>query len=169
MQINRIINRRGRFAAIAKGALMKIFASMIAATLLMAASAAARDTSATQKKLMDLETAWSKAMNNKDVAALSAIIADDWAGQDDSGTTETKPLFLAATKSGDMTMTTMTLHDMKVRVFGNTGIVQGSDDEQSSFMHKDTSGVYTWMDVFENRGGKWVAVASQITMVSPKK
>jgi hypothetical protein len=39
------------------------------------------------------------------------------------------------------------------------------DDEKSTAKGKDTSGTYTWMDVFEKRDGKWQAVASQITKV----
>ena len=33
---------------------------------------------------------------------------------------------------------------------------------------KDSSGTYSWTDVFQNRGGHWLAVASQTTKVTGK-
>jgi hypothetical protein len=47
-------------------------------------------------------------------------------------------------------------------------VVQGFDDETSSENGKDTSGTYSWTDVFEKRNGHWVAVASQTTKVVSK-
>ena len=55
---------------------------------------------------------------------------------------------------------------MDVRVFGNIGVVQGSDTEKSSYKGKDTSGKYVWMDVFQKqKDGKWQAVRSEVTKV----
>jgi hypothetical protein len=50
---------------------------------------------------------------------------------------------------------------------GDMAVVQGADDEKSTEKGKDTSGSYTWTDVFAKRGGKWVAIASQVTKTSP--
>ena len=148
---------------------MKIVVSMFAAMLVMAGTATAEDLSATQKKLVDVETAWANAFVHKDVAVLSNTIADDWTGQNDSGKTETKAGLIASVKSGETAITSMTNHDLKVRVFGKIAVVQGADDEKSSYKGKDTSGTYTWIDVLELRGGKWMAIASQVTKVAPKK
>jgi hypothetical protein len=63
----------------------------------------------------------------------------------------------------------MSNHDVNVRVMRNVAIVQGMDDEKSSYKGKDGSGTYSWTDVFEKRGGKWVAIASQVTKVTPAK
>jgi hypothetical protein len=48
-------------------------------------------------------------------------------------------------------------------------VVQGSDDEKSTHNGKDTSGTYTWTDVFQKRGGRWMVIASQDTPVKPEK
>jgi len=40
---------------------------------------------------------------------------------------------------------------MKVRFFGDTAVLTGSDEEKSSYKGKDTSGRYTWTDVFVKR------------------
>lgn len=140
-----------------------VLSAALAACVLTGAALAAN---ATEQKLIDLETAWSKALVARDIAALSNIVADDWSGQDDSGTKLHKASFIELFKKGTVSITKMTNHDVSARVFGNVAVVQGMDDETSASKGKDTSGTYTWTDVFENRGGKWVAIASQITKVA---
>jgi len=142
---------------------MKTLVSACAAMLLMTGAAVAADMSVTQQKLVDMEAAWSKAMVEKDTAAISSIVADDWTGQNPGGKTEDKAAMIADVKSGDAAATEMTNHDVRVREMGKIAVVQGADDEKSSYKGKDTSGAYTWMDVFEKRGGKWMAIASQVT------
>lgn len=146
---------------------MKTLVSICTAMLLMTGSAIAADVSATQQKLVDMEAAWSKAMVAKDTAAVSAIVADDWSGQNPGGKMQNKAGLLADIKSGTSAATSMTNHDVSARVMGSMAVVQGADDEKSSYNGKDTSGAYTWMDVFEKRGGKWVAIASQVTKTAP--
>ena len=55
---------------------------------------------------------------------------------------------------------------MKVRIFGNTAVVTGSDVEKSKEHGKDSSGKYIWTDVFVKQNGKWRAVASQSAKVA---
>jgi len=118
----------------------------------------------TEQALMQLERDWTAAALNKDAAALDKILADDWVGQNPAGTA-TKTEALADLRSGDNKIESETMGDMKVRVFGDTAVVTGSDDEKSSYKGKDTSGHYTWTDVFVKRHGRWQAAASQGTVV----
>jgi hypothetical protein len=144
---------------------MKTLISVCAIVLLTAGSAAAGEKMMKEQDLIDLESAWSKATVQKDVTAVGAVLADDWIGQNDSGKPIDKLHFLDEIKSGKMSATSMANHDVHVRIMHGLGIVQGMDDEKSSFKGKDTSGTYSWMDVFAMRDGKWQAVASQVTKV----
>ena len=54
---------------------------------------------------------------------------------------------------------------MKVRVFGDTAVVTGTDDEISMEDGKKSTDHYVWTDVFVKRNGKWVAVASQTAQI----
>ena len=54
-----------------------------------------------------------------------------------------------------------TLDDIKVRVFGHTAVVTGTDDEITMKDGKKSSNHYGWTDVFVKRNGRWLAVASQ--------
>jgi ketosteroid isomerase-like protein len=115
-----------------------------------------------EQSLMQTEREWVEAAQKKDAATLDRILADDWVGQGPTGTA-TKAESLADLKSGDNKLESITLGDMKVRVFGDTAVVTGSDDEKSSYKGTDTSGHYTWTDVFVKRQGRWQAAASQGT------
>ncbi len=148
---------------------MKRIISILAASILFTHAAAAKDVSPTEKKITDLEAALGQAMIHKDIATLSSAVADDWTIQSDSGAMGTKTGFIDDIRSGALVVTTFKLHDLHVRVLGNVAFVQGFDDETSSYKGKDKSGTYNWLDVWENRGGRWVSVATQLTKVETKK
>jgi ketosteroid isomerase-like protein len=128
-----------------------------------AKSDAPKSGASVEQALMQMERDWTKAGLEKDTATLDKIMADDWTAIDYQGKTVTKAQSIADLKAGSSTLTTVTLGEMKVRVFGNTAVVTGSDTEKSTYKGKDSSGKYVWMDVFVNRGGKWQAVASEST------
>jgi len=140
------------------------------AVLLVAApgSSAAKDTARDEKELLQIERNWTQVWVTKDAATLGKILGDDWVGQGPLGTM-TKAQVLGDLKTGDATVESITLGDMTVRVFGDTAVVMGSNDEKSSYKGKDTSGRYSWTDVFVKRKGKWQAVASQSTLLPPTK
>ena len=83
-----------------------------------------------EQALMQMERDWTDAALKKDAAALDKILADDWVGQGPTGIA-TKAQALADLKSGDNKLDSQTLGEMKVRVFGNTAVVTGSDDEKA--------------------------------------
>jgi ketosteroid isomerase-like protein len=142
--------------------------AVLAAALLGAGSASAADKTSTEKTLIQMENDWTKAAVANDTAALGKILADDWVGQGPTGV-GTKAEVLADMKSGDFKVSSATMGEVKVRIFGDVAVVTGSNDEKSSYKGKDTSGHYIWTDVFVKRSGKWQAVASQSTLLPPKQ
>jgi ketosteroid isomerase-like protein len=148
---------------------MKRFVSILAGSLLFIYTAAAQDIPTTEKKIADLEAALGQAMIHRDIATLSNLVADDWTIQNDSGAMGTKGAFINDVKSGTLVVTSFKLHDVHVRVLGNVAFVQGFDDEESSYKGKANSGTYNWLDVWENRGGRWVSVATQLTKVEARQ
>jgi ketosteroid isomerase-like protein len=118
-----------------------------------------------EQVVMQLERDWYEAGLKNDAAAIDKILADDWVGQGPPGAT-TKAQALADMKAGDSKLESGTLGDLKVRVFGDTAVVAGSDVNKSSYKGKDTSGHWNWTDVFVKRQGRWQAVASQLTPVA---
>lgn len=123
------------------------------------------DNGSVEQTLMQMERDWAQAGIKKDAAALERILGDEWTGIGFNGDISTKAQAIADLKSGQAAASTITLGEMKVKVYGNTAVVQGSDTEKSTYKGKDSSGKYLWMDVFVNRNGRWQAVASESTKV----
>jgi ketosteroid isomerase-like protein len=73
-----------------------------------------------EQSLMQTEREWVEAAQKKDADTLNRILADDWVGQGPTGAV-TKSQALAELKSGESKLDSITLGDMKVRVFGDTG------------------------------------------------
>jgi ketosteroid isomerase-like protein len=119
-----------------------------------------------EQTLKQLEHEWGQAVDKKEIAALDKILADDWISLSPEGAV-TKAQTLADVKSGDLKVEPVSTVEMKVRDFGAVAVVTGSEDDKSSYKGKDTSGRYTWMDVFVKRNGRWQAVASQNTLMKP--
>jgi len=137
----------------------------IAIFLIAGSSLSYAQTGSVEKTILQMERDWTEAGLKKDAKTMDRIVADDWIATDFLGKTVTKSQAIAEMKSGESVSQSVTLGEMKVRVFGNTAIVTGSDTEKSTYKGKDSSGKYVWTDVFVNRNGKWQAVASQSTKV----
>jgi ketosteroid isomerase-like protein len=126
---------------------------------------AAKPASDPAEAIKQLERDWSAAQKAVNVEKLSQILADDWMGLGFDGVVTSKKQYLDYVKTGANKLDNLEFGPMEVKVMGSIAVVQGSDTEKSSFKGKDTSGKWVWMDVFENRDGKWRVVRSQSAMV----
>ncbi len=119
-----------------------------------------------EETLLQLENDWSAADKHRDAAALNRILAEDWIGIDFEGTVLNKEQALRGIASGSGELDSTVLRDMKVRVYGNTAVITGTDTERGEYHGQDSSGRYVWTDVFVRRNGRWQAVSSQSTRLS---
>lgn len=147
---------------------MRILIVGAAVLMLSGAAGAACAADDVAKTLTDLEAKWSAASLTQDAKAVDAILAPEWVGRSWTGKQANKTKALSEMKDPTSKTTAVKNHDVVVRVFGNVVVVQGYDDETSTDKGKDSSGTYSWTDVFQNRGGHWLAVASQTTKVTGK-
>jgi len=118
---------------------------------------------AISQTLQAMEQAWLNAEKNHDAAAFEKLVADDWIAVSPDGKNQTKAERAAEIKTAHIV--SATLGDMKVRVFGDTAVVTGTDDEITMTDGKKSSDHYVWSDVFLKRNGKWLAVASQTAQI----
>jgi len=139
--------------------------NLIASVVLAVSSQAQADTASVQQTLMQMERDWAEAATKNDTAAVDKFVADDWVGIDFEGKSITKAEAMADMKSGASATQSYEFGPMKVRVFGKTAVVTGSDTEKSTYKGKDSSGRYVWTDVWVMREGRWQAVASQSVKV----
>jgi ketosteroid isomerase-like protein len=119
------------------------------------------NTETAEQSLTRIEQEWAAALIHKDAGALDRIMAADYVSLTPDQADHTKAELLTSLNSGSMMFTSIANGKMRVRVFGTTAIVTGSEVEKSSLAGKDTSGHYEWTDVFANRQGAWQAVASE--------
>jgi ketosteroid isomerase-like protein len=109
--------------------------------------------------LKAIEQTWLTAEKNNDTKAFEKLVADDWIAITPDGKSQTKAERAEEVKNGHIE--SASLGNMKVRVFGSTAVVTGTDDETATVDGKKSTSHYVWTDVFVKREGNWVAVASQ--------
>lgn len=149
-----------------KLAIALVFAIPLASAAMAAPPKTPAKAASGEQMLINEEAAWAKAMIARDGTTLNHIIGADWHGQDHSGKWVDRKTVVAGYLDGTDKISAMTNHDLHVKFVGNdVAIVQGMDNETSSYKGKPTSGTYSWTDVYQKRGGQWVAVASQVTQV----
>lgn len=118
---------------------------------------------AVSQKLQAIEQDWLNAEKNHDTATFEKIVADDWIAITPEGKRQTKAERVAEIKSAHIT--SATLGDMNVRVFGEAAVVTGTDDEVTVGNGKESRDHYVWTDVFLKRNGKWLGIASQTALI----
>jgi ketosteroid isomerase-like protein len=99
------------------------------------------------------------AMVSSDADALARIYADDFVSIGMSGKTSTKQDLLS-TFSLDHKLLWFQLGPTDAQVFGHVAVSQGSVQEKRLLDGKETSGEFAWMDLLENRNGRWLVVRS---------
>jgi ketosteroid isomerase-like protein len=134
-----------------------------AAVPVQAQQSKADSDAAISQTLQAMERDWLNAEKNHDATVFERLVADDWIAITPDGTSQTKAE--RATEIKTAHTTSATLGDMKVRVFGDTAVVTGTDDETTVQDGKKSSDHYVWTDVFVKRNGKWLAVASQTALL----
>ena len=71
--------------------------------------------------------------------------------------------------TGDIVFSEFKIHNLRVRLYGDTGIVVGEGIIKAHKGKQDLlGGKFVWTDTFVNEGGQWKVVASQITPVLEK-
>jgi len=105
-----------------------------------------------------LEQDMGEAMVRVDIDKLNQIYADDFATVGASGKVITKKDLLRDFASFHDKLESFENGPMDVQVFGNVAVAYGSVAEKRMRDGKDTSGEFVWMDLLENRNGKWVVV-----------
>ena len=143
-------------------------AAPVAARAVPAAAAPAKRTAAAEDEaaLIALEQDYAKALIAKDRDFLMRFYASDWRGGNWMGFWS-KSTMLKSVLNERYVVKSMNVRDLKVRVMGDTAVVQGVDEEVTSVDGKDTSGKWAFTDVFARREGAWQAIASHTSEVKP--
>ncbi len=111
------------------------------------------------------EKAWSAAIQKKDFAALEKVLADDLVYNHSSGLVDTKQSYIASQKGGKLTYKSVTYDGMKVRLYGETAVVNAKIRIQAEDAGKAVDNQLLLTHVFVKQKGAWRIVAHQTTII----
>jgi hypothetical protein len=120
-----------------------------------------------ERELMALDQAYNDAQVKKDRATLERLWADDYSYTHSNGSVMNKAQDIADTMSGDMTWTAAKLDDLKVKRYGDVGVVTGQLTMQGS-AKEYASGPRRFTDIFVLRNERWQLVGGQTTLIPAK-
>ena len=145
-------------------------AGAVVAAAPAAAASPAKPQSAAEDEaaLIRLEEDYARALIARDREFLMRFYAPDWRGGNWMGFWS-KATMLTAVLDARYQTKSMKLRDIKVRLMGDSAVVQGVDEEVTTVDGKDTSGKWAFTDVFQRRDGRWVAVASHTSKIEPTR
>src|SRR2546430_653620 len=119
------------------------------------------------QQILALHEAGDKALMSADLAVLAQIFADDYVQYNESGKAFTKQDVLGSFRSGAIRYPSIVSTGRKIRVFGNTAVVHGSESDEVESDGKRFSVRYLYLDVLRKRNGEWKLVASQLARPTP--
>jgi hypothetical protein len=119
----------------------------------------------TVQPILELQHRWVEALLKADPAALDMILVDSYVDTDESGCRFDKAGILAALKSGDLKLTSITLLETRVDRYGNSAVLTGTSAQTGAFQGQPIAPkiLFTATLVFQN--GQWRAVAAHRTGV----
>jgi hypothetical protein len=115
--------------------------------------------------MLDLQHRWVVALVEADTRALDTILVDSYVDTDEGGSRFDKAGVLAALKSGDLKLASITLLETHVHRYGDSAVLTGASAQTGSFQGQPIAPkiLFTATLVLEN--GKWRAVAAHRTAV----
>ena len=116
-----------------------------------------------EQEIRQRETRRFEAVVRGDVAALDDILSDDLTYTHATGVHETKAEFIAKLKSGQLKYESLTPEDLRVRVYGATGVVTGVARVRVQVKGELLSFQLRFTDVYVKKGDRWQMVAWHAT------
>jgi ketosteroid isomerase-like protein len=126
------------------------------------------DHSHEEQALMKIQHEWAEARVKGDSSYTRRVEANDCTIVWPDGSIVNKQQDLQ-TMTGDIVFTEFKIDDLRVRLYGDTGIVVGQGTISAHKGKQDLlRGKFVWTDTFVKQGGEWKVLASQITPVLEK-
>src|ERR1022692_2435086 len=115
-----------------------------------------------EQQILALHEAGDKALMSADLAALAQIFAADYVQYNEAGKPFTKQDVLDNFRTGAIRYPSIVSTGRKIRIFGDTAVVHGSELDEVEVDGKRSTVRYVYLDVLQKRGGEWKLVASQL-------
>jgi hypothetical protein len=142
---------------------------LAAALLAASAAASAQDVKSDQQILIELERQWDAAFHRGDAKFIETLLADEFIATYGDGSRGDKAKELSLARDQRQQVDSRRLDEFIVKTFGNTAVVWFTQILVGPVNGKPTEVRYRYVDVWVNRGGRWLAVASQSTRLNVKE
>ena len=109
--------------------------------------------------------AWDVAIVRKDKQAIAANMADSFLQIDSDGNTADKAKFIEEIAADDLTIQPYTVDDFKIRIYGNTAIINGSTLMHGTYRGQPFTSHYRYTDIYVKEGAGWRVVNIQTTRI----
>jgi ketosteroid isomerase-like protein len=114
------------------------------------------------QQILALHEAGDKALMSADLVVLAQIFAEDYVQYNESGKAFTKQDVLNNFRTGAIRYPSIVSTGRKIRVFGDTAVVHGSESDEVEANGKRLAVRYVYLDVLRKCEGEWKLVASQL-------
>jgi ketosteroid isomerase-like protein len=127
-----------------------------------------RDHSRDEQALIKIQHEWAEARVKGDTSYTRRVEANDCTVVWPDGRIVNKEEDLQ-TMTGDIVFSEFKIHNLRVRLYGDTGIVVGEGIIKAHEGKQNLlGGKFVWTDTFVKQGDQWKVIASQITPVLEK-
>ena len=117
------------------------------------------------KTLEKLNEDWIHSYPGKDTATLARIFADDLIMITPNGSRMSKKEIIVNLASPGQQIVSTKVDKVQVRLLGNIGLVMAEASFISLDNGKEVPGRTNYLDVYEKRNGRWVAIAAHVTFL----
>lgn len=114
-----------------------------------------------EEEVKAAEQAWFEGITKNDFAKLQKVLAGDLYYLHSTGVVDTKASYIESMKSGKQKYAAGKLNDLKVRVYGNTAVVNGDANFEFVTAGKPGKAHLKYTHVFVKNGGEWQLVSHQ--------
>lgn len=125
----------------------------------------AQSSSEDVKTLEKLNEAWIHSYPGKDTATMSRIFADDFFLISPNGSRITRQDALDNTASPAQQIKSARVDKVQVKLLGNIALIMAEASFVAVDNGKDVPGRTNYLDVYEKRKGRWVAIAAHVTFL----
>jgi ketosteroid isomerase-like protein len=141
----------------------------VAALVSVSAAARAQEVKSDQQILIALERQWDAAFHKGDAKFIESLLADEFIATYGDGSRGDKAKEVSLARDQRQQVDSRRLDEFIVKTFGNTAVVWFTQILVGPVNGKPTEIRYRYVDVWVNRGGRWLAVASQSTRLNAKE
>jgi len=124
-------------------------------------------TSADGKAVLEIEKQRFAAQVSKNYDVLEKVLSNDLVYTHSNGNVDTKQSYIQSIRDGKSKYDSIDIEDMKVRVYGNTAIINGVCLFKATNNGEPINNHLRYTDVYVRNGTQWQMVAWQSIKIAP--